>query len=487
MKKNSIILYIVGILLLFESAFLLLPMLVSFIYSDGNWMWYLITAVICVVLGFPLTRISPGKNLSLKEGYIIVALCWLVLSLVGALPFVMSGDIPDYIDALFETVSGFTTTGASILSDVEVLSRSGMFWRSFMHWVGGMGVFMFMMAVLPMLGTSDMNLMKAESTGPSVERIVPHVRDTARLMYGMYFGITLAEIVALLISGMDLYSSLLLTFGSVGTGGFGILNSSCGAYTSAQQTIIAFFMAASGINYTFYFFIISGKIKEAFHIEEVKYYIGIIIASTLIIAFNIGKLFDTPADAIRHSFFQVASIITTTGYSTVDFDAWPELSRMILLILMMIGGCSGSTAGGIKVYRIVLLMKQFKKELSVLRHPREVKVLRMDGGTVKESVIRSTNVFISIYFVIFFISLILISVENYDFTTGFTAVSATINNIGPGLSLVGPTCNYGFFSVYSKVILIFDMLTGRLELFPVLLLLSMMKPRISHGKFGKRI
>ena len=485
MKKNSIILYIVGILLIFESAFLLLPMLVSFIYADGNWMWYLATAGICLIMGFPLTRIKPGRNLSLKEGYIIVALCWLVLSLVGALPFVMSGDIPDYIDALFETVSGFTTTGASILSDVEVISRSGLFWRSFMHWVGGMGVFMFMMAVLPMLGTSDMNLMKAESTGPSVERIVPHVRDSARLMYGMYFGITIAEIISLLISGMDLYSSMLLTFGSVGTGGFGLLNLSCGAYTPAQQTIIGFFMAASGINYTFYFFIISGKIKEAFHIEEVKYYIGIIIASTILITANISRMFDSPVTSLRHAFFQVASIITTTGYSTVDFDAWPELSRMVLLILMMIGGCSGSTAGGIKVYRIVLLMKQFKKELSVLRHPREVKVLRMDGSTVKESVMRSTNVFISIYFVIFFISLLLISIENYDFTTGFTAVTATINNIGPGLSLVGPSCNYGFFSPYSKIILIFDMLTGRLELFPVLLLISMLKPRISRRHFHR--
>ena len=354
-----------------------------------------------------------------------------------------------------------------------------------MHWVGGMGVFMFMMAVLPMLGTSDMNLMKAESTGPSVERIVPHVRDSARLMYGMYFGITIAEIISLLISGMDLYSSMLLTFGSVGTGGFGLLNSSCGAYTPAQQTIIGFFMAASGINYTFYFFIISGKIKEAFHIEEVKYYIGIIIASTILITANISRMFDSPVTSLRHAFFQVASIITTTGYSTVDFDAWPELSRMVLLILMMIGGCSGSTAGGIKVYRIVLLMKQFKKELSVLRHPREVKVLRMDGSTVKESVMRSTNVFISIYFVIFFISLLLISIENYDFTTGFTAVTATINNIGPGLSLVGPSCNYGFFSPYSKIILIFDMLTGRLELFPVLLLISMLKPRISRRHFHR--
>ena len=474
MKKNSIILYIVGILLIFESAFLLLPLFVSLIYSDGNWMWYLLTIFICIILGFPLTRVKRGKHLSLQEGYIIVALCWIVLSLIGAIPLMLSGDIPNYIDALFETVSGFTTTGASILSDVTALSRSGMFWRSFMHWIGGMGVFMFMMAVLPMLGTSDMNLMKAESTGPSVERIVPHVRDSARLMYGMYFGITIAEIVSLLITGMDLYSSALLTFGSVGTGGFGLVNESCGTYTAVQQNVIAFFMAASGINYTFYFFLISGKIKEAFHIEEVKYYIGIILASTVLITFNISEIYGSLGDAFHHSFFQVASIITTTGYSTADFDAWPELSRTILIMLMIIGGCSGSTAGGVKVYRIVLLMKQFRKELSVLRHPREVKMLRMDGNTVKESVIRSTNVFISIYFVIFFISLLFLSIENYDFTTGFTAVTATINNIGPGLSLVGPTCNYGFFSVFSKIILIFDMLTGRLELFPVLLLFSML-------------
>jgi len=322
-----------------------------------------------------------------------------------------------------------------------------------------------------------MNLMRAESTGPSVERIVPHVRDSARWMYGMYFGITLAEIISLLISGMDLYSSLLLTFGSVGTGGFGLLNDSCGTYTMAQQIIIGIFMAASGINYTFYFLIISGKIKEAFHIEEIRYYVAIIIASTAIIAVNIFKIYGSVGQAVHQAFFQVASIITTTGYSTADFDMWPELSRTVLIILMMIGGCSGSTAGGIKVYRIVLLMKQFKKELSVLRHPREVKLLRMDGSTVKEPVIRSTNVFISIYFVIFFLSLLLISIENYDFTTGFTAVTATINNIGPGLSLVGPTCNYGFFSAFSKIILIFDMLTGRLELFPMLLLFSMLKPK----------
>ncbi|MBP5555839.1 MAG: TrkH family potassium uptake protein [Lachnospiraceae bacterium] len=477
MKKNSIILYIVGILLLFESAFLLLPMIISLIYRDGNWMWYLLTVLICLVLGIPLARIKPGKNLSLKEGYIIVALCWVVLSVFGALPLMLSGDIPDYIDALFETVSGFTTTGASILSDVTSLSRSGMFWRSFMHWIGGMGIFMFMMAVLPMLGTSDMNLMRAESTGPSVERIVPHVRDTARLMYSMYFGITIAEMVALLISGMDLYSSALLTFGTVGTGGFGLVNESCGTYTAVQQMIIAVFMAASGINYTFYFFIISRKIKEAFHIEEVKYYLAIVLASTLIIALNIGHLYQSTGESLRYAFFQVASIMTTTGYSTANFDMWPELSRTILLMLMMIGGCSGSTAGGVKVYRIVLLMKQFAKELSVLRHPREVKLLRMDGNIVKEPVIRSTNVFISIYFVIFFISLLFVSIENYDFTTGFTAVAATINNIGPGLSLVGPTCNYGFFSAYSKIILIFDMLAGRLELFPMLLFFSMLKPR----------
>ncbi|MBP8968766.1 MAG: TrkH family potassium uptake protein [Lachnospiraceae bacterium] len=477
MKKNSIILYIVGILLIFESAFLLLPMMISIIYKDGNWMWYLLTVFICLILGIPLARIKPGKNLSLKEGYIIVALCWVVLSIFGAVPLTLSGDIPDYIDALFETVSGFTTTGASILPDVTVLSRSGMFWRSFMHWIGGMGVFMFMMAVLPMLGTSDMNLMRAESTGPSVERIVPHVRDTARLMYSMYFGITIAEILALLISGMDLYSSAFLTFGTVGTGGFGMVNESCGTYSSVQQMIIAVFMAASGINYTFYFFIISRKIKEAFHIEEVKYYIAILLTSTLIIALNISHIYQSTGESLKQAFFQVSSIMTTTGFSTADFDKWPELSRTILIMLMMIGGCSGSTAGGVKVYRIVLLMKQFAKELSVLRHPREVKLLRMDGNTVKESVIRSTNVFISIYFVIFFISLLFISIENYDFTTGFTAVAATINNIGPGLSLVGPTCNYGFFSAYSKIILIFDMLAGRLELFPMLLFFSMLKPR----------
>ena len=468
----SMIIYILGHLLKFEAIFLLLPMLAGFSYNEIDASIYMVLAFIAFVAGTLLTLRQPkNKQLFTKEGFVTVALGWIVLSMYGALPFVLTGDIPSYVDALFETISGFTTTGASILSDVEALSYTNLFWRSFTHWIGGMGVFVFILAILPMIGGSTMYLMKAESPGPSVDKFVPRVKDTAKILYTLYIGITLLQIVCLLLAGMPLFDTLTHTFGTVGTGGFGIKNSSIGGYTSLQQNIITFFMIASGVNYSAYFYIISKNFKDAFKMEEVRWYFGIILASVFIITLNTWHLYTGFGETVKHSFFQVASIITTTGYSTTDFDLWPELSKTILVLLMVIGACAGSTGGGFKVSRILILMKTIKKELSLMLHPREIKKIRMDGQVVNDDIIRSANVFTIIYFFLLFASILLISIDNFDLTTNVTAVAATLNNIGPGLAKVGPTCNFGSYSIFSKFVLMFNMLAGRLELFPLILLI----------------
>ena len=466
------IIYILGHLLRFEAIFLFLPMITGVIYDEIDASIYMLLAFVAFVIGTVLT-LKPPKNRQLftKEGFVTVALGWIVLSMYGALPFVLTGDIPSYIDALFETISGFTTTGASILSDVEALSHANLFWRSFTHWIGGMGVFVFILAILPMIGGSTMYLMKAESPGPSVDKFVPRVKDTAKILYTLYVGITLLQIVCLLLAKMPLFDTLTLTFGTVGTGGFGVKNSSIGDYTSLQQNIITFFMIASGVNYSAYFFIISKNFKDAFKMEEVRWYFGIILAAVAILTFNTMHLYSGFGETLKHAFFQVASIITTTGYSTTDFDLWPELSKTVIVLLMIIGACAGSTGGGFKVSRIIILLKTVKKELSLMMHPRQIKKIRMDGRIVKHEVVRAANVFTMIYFTMFFVSTLLISINNFDFTTNFTAVAATLNNIGPGLAKVGPTCNFGSYSIFSKFILMFNMLAGRLELFPMILLI----------------
>ena len=392
------------------------------------------------------------------------------MSIFGAIPLVLTGDIPSYVDALFETISGFTTTGASILTDVEALSHASLFWRSFTHWIGGMGVFVFIMAILPLMGGSTMNLMKAESPGPSVSKLVPHVKDTAKILYGMYIGITLCEIILLCVFGMPLFDSLCTTFGTVGTGGFGIKNSSIAGYAPSLQIIVTIFMILSGINYTFYFFILSKKIGDAFHIEEVRWYLLLILTAAGAIIYDIRHLYPTIGEAARHAFFQVGSIITTTGYATADFDLWPSMSKTILVTLMFIGACAGSTGGGMKVSRLVILFKTIKKELSLIIHPREVRKIRIDGHVIEHSTLRSTNVFLAIYFVLLLSSTLLISIDEFDFTTNFTAVVSALNNIGPGLNHVGPTQNFSTFSAFSKFVLMFDMLAGRLELFPMMVL-----------------
>lgn len=468
----SIILYILGCVLKFESAFLLLPAVVGLIYRESAVISYFFTSALCFIIGSVLSYKKPAsKNLFIREGFVTVAASWLVISVFGALPFVFSGDIPSYINALFETISGFTTTGSSILTDVEALSKTGLFWRSFTHWVGGMGVLVFIMAILPLMGGSTMNLMKAESTGPSISKLVPHVKDTAKILYGMYIVLTLCEIFMLCLFKMPFYDALVTTFGTVGTGGFGIYNSSLGGYSPEIQIIVTIFLVLSGINYTAYFYIISYRFKEAFRIEEVRWYLFIFFTSVGIIAFNIRGLYHTFGESLRHAAFQVASIITTAGFATADFDLWPELSKCILVIIMIIGSCSGSTAGGIKISRAVMLLKTVRKELSLIVHPREVRKIRMDGHVLEHDTLRNTNVFFVMYFVILLTSTLLISIDNFDFTTNFTAAVATLNNIGPGLSMVGPTQNFSIYSTFSKFVLMFNMLAGRLELFPLVVMM----------------
>lgn len=470
----GIVRFILGWVLEFEAAFLLLPALVGVIY--GEWkssLAFLVTAVVSLLCGFLMRHRRPAqRDIYTREGFATVALSWLVMSIFGAIPFVITGEIPNFIDALFETASGFTTTGASILTNVEALSHASLFWRSFTHWIGGMGVFVFIMAILPLMGGgTTMNLMRAESPGPSVGKLVPRVKDTAKILYQLYVGLTVLGAIVLCACGLNLFEALTTIFGTVGTGGFGIYNDSVMSFTPLVQNMITLFMILSGINYTTYFCLLRRQFKEAFSIEEVRWYLLIILGSVGLITWNIHKMYPTLSESIRHAFFQVGSIITTTGFSSADFDAWPQLSKTILVLLMFVGACAGSTGGGIKVSRILILFKAIRKELSTMIHPRMVKKIKVDGHTLSHEVLRSTNVFITVYFVIFFASILMIGLDNFGFTTNFTAVLATLNNIGPGLDMVGPTQNFSIFSPFSKCVLIFDMLAGRLELFPMLILL----------------
>lgn len=468
----SMVFYILGFMLKFESAFLMLPALVGLIYKEEAARYYFLIALLCLACGFVLSRKKPSSsNLYTRDGFVTVALSWIVMSIFGAMPFTLCGDIPSYVDALFETISGFTTTGASILTDVEALTHTSLFWRSFTHWIGGMGVFVFIMAILPLMGGSTMNLMKAESPGPSVSKLVPHVKDTAKILYGMYIAMTVIEIVLLCVFGMPLFDALCTTFGTVGTGGFGIKNDSMAGYSPALQNIVTIFMILSGINYAFYFFLLSKKVKDAFRIEEVRWYLLIIVTAASVIMYDTRHLYASLAENARHAFFQVGSIITTTGYATTDFDLWPSMSKTVIVILMFIGACAGSTGGGMKVSRLVILFKTIKKELSLIVHPREIRKIRIDGHVIEHSTLRATNVFLVIYFILLLGTTLLISVDEFDFTTNFTAVVSTLNNIGPGLNQVGPTQNFSIYSAFSKFVLMFNMLAGRLELFPMMILL----------------
>lgn len=468
----SIILYIVGWVLNFEGAFLLLPALTALVYRESDGFIFFACSIASFFLGFLITRKKPkNKRFYAREGFVICSLTWIVISLIGAIPFVYTGVLPNYMDALFEIVSGFTTTGSSVMTDLTGVSHAVLIWRSFSHWVGGMGVLVFILALLPLFGGVDMHLMKAESPGPSVGKLVPNVRKTASYLYKIYIVMTVTELMILLSTGMPAFDAVCITFGTAGTGGFGIHNDSCLSYTMLQQGIIAVFMLLFGINFNFYFYILKKKIKEAFSIEEVKWYLFIIFAAVGLIVWNSGDR-ENLFYSFHHTFFSVVSVITTTGYATVDFNVWHMFARSILLFIMFIGACAGSTGGGMKVSRILIYFKTLKKELSCMIHQKSIKVINMDGKPVEHNVVRNANVFIVSYLLIFMVSFLLVSLDNFDFETSFTAVAATFNNIGPGLGKVGPTGNFSEFSNLSKLVLIFDMLAGRLEIFPMLLLFS---------------
>lgn len=467
----SIIIYIIGWILKLEAAFMLLPCITALVYGEKKGFVFLFTMILCLAAGIPLTLKKPKqKAFYTKEGFVTVALSWIVLSVMGAVPFVLSGAIPHPIDALFETVSGFTTTGASILSDVECLPHCILIWRSFTHWIGGMGVLVFILSLLPLTGGYHMNLMKAESPGPSVGKLVPKVQSTAKILYSIYLGLTLLQIIFLLCGKMPLFDTLCTAFGTAGTGGFGIKNDSMGGYSIYIQVVVTVFMILFGINFNVYFFLLTKKFAQAFKSEEVRYYLGIIAVAIVIITFNVRHMFGSVGKALQQVSFQVGSIITTTGFATTDFNMWPQVSKTILIILMFVGACAGSTGGGIKVSRFVILCKTIRKELHLYIHPNAVKKIKMDQKVIPHEVVRATNIFLIVYVLIFFGSVFLIAFDNFDYTTNFTAVAATLNNIGPGLELVGPTQNFNLFSYFSKSILIFDMLAGRLEIFPLLLL-----------------
>lgn len=469
--NTSIVRFILGYVLKIESVLLIPPIITGLIYGEKQAISYVIVALVCAGLGFLMTIKKPEDSVFyLKEGCVTTALSWIFMSFFGALPFMLTGEIPHFVDAFFETVSGFTTTGASILEDVERLSHTSLLWRSFTHWIGGMGVLVFLLAIIPLTGGSNINLMKAESPGPSVGKLVPKIKSTAQILYLIYIGLCVLEFILLIIGKMPIFHAICMTFGTAGTGGFGILNSSAADYTAYQQWVIAVFMLLFGINFNFYYFFLHKKWKKAIAIEEVRWYIAIILASTAIIFFNIHNALPTVEEGIRQSFFQVCSIITTSGFSTVNFDMWNTMPKLILVTLMFIGACAGSTGGGLKVSRIIILVKTFVKEASGYLHPKSIKKIKVDGESLDHDVLRSTNVYFITYVMIYIISMFLVSFEDKDLITTFTSVAATLNNIGPGLGLVGPAQNFNIMSNLSKVVLTFDMLIGRLELFPMIIL-----------------
>lgn len=467
------ILYILGWIMFFEGLFMAVPAVTAIVYGEKVFRVYFAVMLFCIIAGKLITHKKPqNKSLYSRDGCVIVALSWIVLSLFGAIPFFISGEIPSFIDALFESVSGFTTTGASILTDVESLSRANIMWRSFSHWVGGMGVLVFIMAFLPLSGGQNLYIMKAESTGPSVSKLVPRVKTTAFILYAIYFVFTLAEFILLLFGGMTVFDALNTSFSTAGTGGFGFLNSSMGSFSAYIQIVVIVFMLLMSINFSSYYLLFNRKLRAAFS-TEVKLFLLIVAAAIAIVCADIRGMYDTLGESLRHAAFSVSSVISTTGFATEDFNLWPELSKTVLVLVMFIGACAGSTGGGIKVSRIIILFKSLGKELDGIIHPKQIKKIKIDSHEVEHEVVRSVNMYMVSYMLIFVVSLLLVMIfDSPDLVTGFTSVTATINNIGPGLELVGPTSNFSAFSSPTKLVFIFDMLAGRLELFPMLMLLK---------------
>ena len=478
--KFSVIKRTLGWLLLFLSIFLLVPLVTAAVYLEKEFFSVLMSMLISAGVGALCFIGKPArKEIYAREGFVIVALSWIVICLFGALPFFLSGAISSYIDALFETVSGFTTTGATIIPSGEAIDafpKCLLMWRSFTHWVGGMGVLVLIMAFLPLSGAGNLHMMRAESTGADVGKLVPRMRKTAIILYAIYSALTVLQFILLLFGGMSAFEALNTAFSTAGTGGFGLKGDSMASYNSYLQIVVTVFMLLFSINFNSYFLVLRGKIKDAFT-TEVKAFLCIVGAAILIISLNV---FFTPCEAydyslfeaVKHAAFSVASVISTTGFATEDFNLWPTLSKTVLVLLMIIGACEVSTGGGIKVSRIVVLAKGGMREVGQMIHPKQIKKISMDGRTLEHEVVRSINAYLVAFILVYAASLLLISFEGYDPTTSFTAVAATINNVGPGLGAVGPSGNFAFFSPFSKLVFIFDMLAGRLEIFPMLILFS---------------
>ena len=462
------IVYILGKMMGVEGLLLLIPALVSLIYHEKSVISFLIVAAILLVIYMVFGRKLPAsKQIYGKEGFVIVGLAWILWSAFGALPFVISGSIPYYIDALFETISGFTTTGSTILADIEALPMGISFWRSFTHWIGGMGVLVFVMMITSLDDENAMPLMRAEVPGPEADKLVPKARHTARLLYGMYFVLTAAEVVFLLFGGMNLYDALLHAFSTAGTGGFSNRAASVSFYDSAYiDGVITVFMILFGINFNLYFFILLKDWKSILKNEELWAYLGIVGVSIAIITGNILKIYGTVAHAFRYASFQVGSIITTTGFATADYDQWPELSKSILLALMFVGACAGSTGGGIKVSRLLIIVKSIRREVRKMLHPNAVTIIKVNGKKIGQDTLKNVNLYLTCYIIIMIVSILLVSIDNFDFATTFSGVLTTMSNVGPGISKVGPVMNFQPFSAVSKLVFCFDMLIGRLEIFP---------------------
>ena len=468
------IFYILGKMMGVEGIVLLIPAFVSLLYQEKSGFSFLIVSAVLILIYFVLGRKEPkSKRIYSKEGFAIVGLAWLLWSAFGALPFVISGSIPHYIDAFFETVSGFTTTGSTILTEIEILPKGIAFWRSFTHWIGGMGVLVFVMMIISLDDDNAMPLMRAEVPGPEADKLVPKARRTAKILYGMYFALTAVETVFLMAGGMSFFDALLHAFSTAGTGGFSNKNASVGFFDSAYiDGVITVFMILFGINFNLYFLFLLKEWKTALKNEELWVYLGIIGASMAAITGNILHIYGNIFRAFRYASFQVASVITTTGFCTADYDRWPELSKMILMSLMFVGACASSTGGGIKVSRLIILWKSVRQEVRKILHPNAVTVIRVNGRKIGQDTLRNVNIYLACYVLILVVSTLLVSIDNFDFATSFSGVLTTLSNVGPGISQVGPVMNFHKFSVLSKLVFCFDMLAGRLEIFPYLLLFS---------------
>ena len=473
--KTRVVLHTVGQILLIEAGLLLIPVIVGLIYHEqASVRAFLITIVITAAAGWLLRLVRPGKSsIYAREGFAITSLSWILLSFFGCLPFVISRQIPGFIDAFFETVSGFTTTGSSILTDIESLDNAMLFWRSFTHWIGGMGILVFSMIIVPLGGKRSMYILRAEAPGPSSAKLVPKMRDTAAILYGIYFAMSALLLVLLLAGGMPLFDCFINVFGTAGTGGFSNHGASIGYYDSEYfEAVLGVFMLLFGVNFNIYYLIFLKRFRAAVRSEEFHWYLGIVAFAVITIAININSLYGSLHQAVRHSFFSVSSIITTTGFGTMDFDQWPEYSRTLLVLLMFVGACAGSTGGGLKVSRVMLLLRTARRSMRRMIHSRSVESIRFEGRIVEEDTLNTCMVYLTVYCLVTVASVVLVSLNNFPFEVNVTGVIACINNIGPGLGMVGPAGNFAAFSGLSKLVLSFDMLAGSLELFPVLFLFS---------------